>query len=338
MFTADAVLLDALADCLESGGTLLEALENVATAGRGAGEWAQHVRRSARAEVPVAAALRESNALDDDELSVLSAAGTAATVASALRAVALRRRRSLARRRAIHWGLLGPFALGALTVVLDPLPNLITGGAYVWPAFRGLFTLLILALAVVAGIPALLRAHPTRSTALRLCSSVPGIRRLAALYAEEELTTALVPFVEGGEVGAAGLTAAASLLAWSPLRDGLHVVAGSVGLPSTPLPMGRLEPLAPQLSLATKLAIVGGVASKRLADRLAQRGEAIASLLTARLRLLVRIGAYALVVLFSVNSLVGMIARGFPGMPTLPSDAASPEQKELDELMKQLGQ
>jgi hypothetical protein len=167
---------------------------------------------------------------------------------------------------------------------------------------------------------------------------MPGVRRLAALYAEEELTTALVPFVEGGEVRTAGLTVAASLLAWSPLREGLRVAAGAVRLPSTPLPMGGLEPLARQLSLATNLAIVGGGASKRLEKRLAQRGEAINLLLTARLRLVVRIGAYALVVLFSISSLVGMISRGLPGMPTLPGGATSPDQKELEELMKQFGQ
>jgi hypothetical protein len=228
--------------------------------------------------------------------------------------------------------------LAALTVVLDPVPNLVTGGAYLWPVFRGLFTLLIVWLAVVAGIPALLRDPRARSRALRLCSSVPGVRRLAALYAEEELTTALVPFIEGGEVKTAGLVATAPLLAWSPLGEGLRVAAGAVRPPSTALTMGRLEPVARQLSLATNLAIVGGVASKRLSDRLAQRGEAINLLLTARLRLVLRIGAYALVVLFSVSSLVGMIARGLPGMPTLPGGATSPEQKELEELMKQLGQ
>jgi len=338
MMTTDAGLLDALADCLESGSTLVEALEKVAKAGQAAEQWAQHVRRSAQSEVPAARALGESRVLDGEELCLLSAAGTDAAVASALRAVALRRRRSLARRRAIRWGLLGPFALGALTVVVDPLPNLVTGGAYFWPVFRGLFMLLIVSLAVVAGIPALLRDPRAHSRALRLCSSVPGVRRLAALYAEERLTTALVPFVEGGEVRTAGLTAAASLLAWSPLGESLSVAARAVRPPSMPQPMGGLEPLARQLSLATNLAIVGGEASKRLEGRLAQRAEAITLLLTARLRLVVRIAAYALVVLFSVSSLAGMISRGLPGMPTLPGGAISPDQKELEELMKQLGQ
>jgi hypothetical protein len=155
--------------------------------------------------------------------------------------------------------------------VLDPLPSLIAGGAYFWPVLRGLFALVILTLAIVAGIPALLRNPRARLRALQLCTAIPGVRRLATLYAEEELTNALVPFVERAEVKTAGLTAATSLLAWSPLREALHIAARTVRLPSALLPMGGLEPLARRLSLDTDLAIVGGVASKRLAERLAER-------------------------------------------------------------------
>lgn len=229
-----------------------------------------------------------------------------------------------------------PIVFGALTVAIDPLPNLVTGGAYVWPVLRGLFALATLTLAVGAGLPALLRHPRVRHGALRLCAAVPGVRRLSALYAEEELTTALAAFVDDEGVKTAGLTAAASLLAWSPLAEALRLATRSVRRPSGALPMAGLEPLAHQLSLATDLAVIGGVASRRLAERLGQRGETIALLLTARLRLAVRVGAYALVVLFSVNSLVGMISRGLSGMPTLPGGATSPDQKQLEELMKQL--
>jgi hypothetical protein len=339
MTLADASFVDVVADCLESGDTLFEALAKLATARGAAQDWAQRVRRSLRAEVGVAEALRGAQVLDDDELSLLLSAEHAdAAVASALRAVALRRRRSLTRRRALRAGLVVPFALGALTIALDPLPNLFTGGAYVWPVLRGLSWLVILALAIVAGIPALLRDPRARPGALRLCAALPGLRRLAALYAEEELITALAAFVEGGEVSAEGLTAAASLLAWSPLGEALRTATRSVRPPSAALPMGGLEPLAAGLSLPTNLAVVGGAASKRLGERLAQRGEAIATLLTARLRLVVRIGAYALLVLLSINSVVGLISRGLPGMPVLPGGATSPEQKELEDLLKQLEQ
>jgi hypothetical protein len=227
-----------------------------------------------------------------------------------------------------------PFGLGALTVVLDPLPHLITGEDYVWPVLRGLLALLVLAIAVFAGLPAVLR----RPRVLRMCTAVPVIRRLAALYAEEELVTAFVPFVDRldrGEVRA-GFTAAASFLSWSPLGDALRGPAPAVGSPSGSLAMGGLEPLAGRLSLATHLAIVGGVASKRLAERLAQRGEAIALVLTARLRLLARMGAYTVVILFSISSLVGLIARGIPGMSLVPGGATSPDEKQLEDLLKQL--
>jgi len=337
MTTTKAAVLDALADCLESGDTLLEALEKVATAGGAAQDWARRVRRSVRAEGPVAAALGDSSVLDKDELSLLSVEGPAALAAS-LHAVALRRGRSVARRRAIRSGLVGPFAFGALTIVLDPLPNLVTGAAYLWPVLRGLFALVILALIVFVGIPVLFGDGRTRRGILRLCAAVPGLRYFAALYSEEELATALVAFVDGGEVGAAGFTAAASLLAWSPLGETLRVAGRSAHPPSTPLPMAGLEPVAHQLSPATNLAIIGGIASKSLAERLAQRGDTIALFLTARLRLVARIAAYALVVVFSITSLVGMVSRGLPGMPTLPGGATSPEQKQLEDLLKQIGQ
>jgi len=165
---------------------------------------------------------------------------------------------------------------------------------------------------------------------------VPGIRWFASLHAEEELASALVPFADGEEVGTLGFTAAASLLAWSRLAEALRRAAGSVRPPSTSLPMGGLEPLAPQLSLATNLAIVGGIASKRLAERLTRRADAIAVLLTARLRLVVRVVAYALVLVFSVSSLAGMVSRGLPGMPTLPGGLTSPDQQQLEELLKQM--
>ena len=321
MIPTDAVL-DALADCLESGDTLVEALEKVATAGGEVQDWTRHVLRSVRANLPLARALGDSNVVDAEELSLLLAGGADASAARALRAVVARRQRGRARRRAIRAGLVAPLALGALTVALDPLPDLITGGAYLWPVLRGLFVLLVLTIAVVAGAPVLLR-HPM---ALRLCAATPGVRRLAALHAEEELTTTLAPFAEHGEVTAAGLGAVASLLAWSPLSEPLRDAARSVRAQATPLamggpmggPMGGLDPVARHLSVATDLAIVGGVASKRLTERLARRGEAVAQQLTARLRLVTRIGAYGLLVLFSVSSVLGMISRGLPGMPTLP--------------------
>jgi hypothetical protein len=285
-----------------------------------------------RSEVPAGRALRESNLLSDEELWLFSAEDTGALVGSTLHVVALRRRRRLARRRTILRGLVAPFGFGALTVVLDPLLCLITGEDFVWPLLRGLLALLLLAIAAVVGVPALLR----RPRVLGVASTVPGLRGLAALYAEEELTTALVPFVDGGEVRAAGFPAAVSLLGWSPLGQALRAPVPTLRSPPEPVVMGGLEPLAGKLSLATHLAVVGGVASKRLAERLTRQGESIARTLTARLRLTARIGAYTLVVLVSIGSLVHLIARGLPGMSLLPGGAATPDEKELQDLLKQL--
>ncbi len=338
MTIANTALLDTLADCLESGVSLVDALERIGTAGGAAGPWAERIRRSVRAELPVAAVLRASSELDDDELSLLAAEGAATVAADLLHAVVLRRCRRRARRRAILGGLVGPFVIGALTVILDPLPALVSGGAYLWPACRGLLVLTVLALALVTGIPALLGRQRLRSSALRLCTTVPGLQSLATLYAEEELTGALAAFIDDGAVKNEGLAAIASFLAWSPLRDPLRIAVSTARPVSAELPMGGLEPLAHYLSLATNLAVVGGVASKRLADRLVRCTETLAALLTARLRLLTRVFAYGLVVLFSITSLVGIISRGLPGMPAIPGVTTSPDQQQLDDLMKQLGQ
>ena len=335
MVPTEPALLEALADCLESGDLLSVALDKIAMAGQAAAGWAQQVRRPLQANLPAARALLESGVLDDDERSLLGVDGDVAALPPALRAVAVRRRRSVARRQTLRWGLVGPFAFAALTVLLDPLPQLVTGGAYAWPALRGLLVLVVVALAIGAGAPALLRGKQARLGALRACTRVPGVRRLAALYAEEELALGLAPFGDGGTIAAPGLTRIASLLAWSPLGERL-AAASRTGGPATTLPMGGLDPLASLLSPATDLAILGGVASNRLQERLAQRGDAMALRLTARLRLVARIAAYTLVVLFSASSLLGMISRGLPGIPTLPGGAASPDQKELEDLLKEL--
>jgi hypothetical protein len=337
MITTDVALLEAVGDCLQSGDTLSQALGKTAMAGGAAGWWTEQVARAVRGDVPAGRALQATDLFDADERSLFSANGTDAAAGPPLQAVALRRRRGVARRRAILWSLVGPFGFAALTVLLDPLPNLVTDEPFLWPLMRGVLVLVVLALGFFVGLPALLRNHRARSGLLRACSAVPGLRWFTALYAEEELTTALVPYVEGEEVRVAGLLAAASLLSWSQLGVALGGAAATVRAPSSAaLPMGGLEPVARQLSLATNLAVLGGVASKRLAQRLTQRGEAISVLLTARLRLVVRIVAYAVVVILSISSLVGMISRGLPGMPTLPGGDTTPDQQQLEDLLKQL--
>jgi hypothetical protein len=336
MSTTDAALLEALGDCLAAGDTLPQALGRVSLAGGAAGFWTEQVRRTTRTEGPAVGALRAARLLDPDELAILPADGADAAAAAPLQAIALRRRRSSARQRAILRGLVAPFGFAVLTVVLDPLPNLVTDEPFLWPEVRGMLWLVALGLAIFLGAPALLRRPGARAVLLRVGQAAPGLRWFTSLYAEEELTTIAVAHVEGSEVTPAGLLAAASLLHWSGLATPLRAAAASVRPAGAPLALGGFEPIARQLSFETNLALVGGVASDRLAQRLTGRGDAIASLLTARLRLLTRIVGYALVVVLSIGSLVGMIARGLPGMPTLPGGATTPDQQELEDLLKQI--
>jgi hypothetical protein len=336
MSTTDAALLEALGDCLAAGDTLPQALGRVSLAGGPAGFWTEQVRRTTRTEGPAVGALRAARLLEPDELAILPAHGADAAAAAPLQAIALRRRRSRARQRAILRGLVAPFGFAVLTVVLDPLPNLVTDEPFLWPEVRGMLWLVALGLAIFLGAPALLRRPGARAVLLRVGQATPGLRWLTSLYAEEELTTIAVAHVEGSEVTPAGLLAAASLLHWSALATPLRAAAASVRPAGAPLALGGFEPIARQLSFETNLALVGGVASDRLAQRLTGRGDAIASLLTARLRLLTRIVGYALVVVLSIGSLVGMISRGLPGMPTLPGGATTPDQQELEDLLKQI--
>ena len=338
MRSTDTAFLECLADCLEAGAVTSDALRHVARAGSAAEAWAERILRLARAEMPLATLLRTAKVIDDSECALLSAEGAGDLAAALLHVVAARRRRQLARRQSIQLGLVGPFGIAALTVVLDPIPSLITGGSYVWPVFRGFVVLGLLALGVVVGVPALLREKQRRTKVLGLCAVVPGLHWLAKLYAEEELTTALAPFVVGGYVREGGLRAASVLLGWSKLDEAMRLAKPVVDGSLRDAPLGGLEPIASQMTLATNLAVVGGVASKRLAERLTKRGEEIAVLLTARARTVVRVGAYGIIVLFSAFSLAGMVAQGLPGMPTLPGTAGNVDQKELEELMKQLEQ
>jgi hypothetical protein len=336
MTTTDAALLEALGDCLGSGDTLPQALGKVSMAGGTAGWWTEQVRRSAPTDVAAPAALHRTRLFEPDELSLLPQGGPDAAAAPSLHALVLRRRRGAARRRAVLWGLVAPFGFAALTVMLDPLPNLISDAPFLWPEVRGFLVLCLLGAAIFAGLPALLRRPGARARILRMCNAVPGLRWFTTLHAEEELTTAVVPFIVEEQVTPAGLLAASSLLAWSPLAATLRSAAASERPAGVTLPLGGLEPIARQLSWGTNLAVIRGVTSHQLALRLTQRGDDIATLLTARLRLTLRITGYALVVVLSISSLVGMISRGLPGMPTLPGGDVTPDQQQLEDLLKQL--
>jgi len=331
MTASDAALLDVLAACLGAGVPLPDALSRIEAAGHEASRWVQRVRPFARPGSSVESALFAARAIDATERAILASAVTPAAVAGVLHALVLRRRRRADRSRTILRGLLGPFAIAALTVILDPLPNLIGSGSYVGPVFRGLLALGLATAFVVAGVPAILRSPSLGPRVLAACSKLPGLDWLTARHAEAELVTTSAPFVERSEVGHAGLLATSALLAWSPLGERVRVAA----LASANAPEAAFAMLAPQLSLATNLAIVSGTASGQLAAHLAARGEEIAAQLTSRLRLAVRVAAYTLVVLLSFASLVNMVSRALPGT-SLPGATFSEEQKELDDIMREL--
>jgi hypothetical protein len=122
------------------------------------------------------------------------------------------------------------------------------------------------------------------------------------------------------------------MLGWSPLAERVRVAA----LANATTPEWALARLAPSLSIATNLSIVSGIASNQLGARLASRGEEIADLVTTRLRVGIKVVAYVLVVLLSLASLASLVSRALPWASGLPGVAPTTEQKELDEVMKEL--
>jgi hypothetical protein len=331
MIASDAPFLDALAACLGAGVPLQDALSRIERAGFAASRWVQRVRPFVRPESSVESALLGAGAIDATEHALLAAAVTPDAVESLLHALVLRRRRRSALRAVVLRGLAGPFAIAALTVVLDPLPNLIGSGSYVWPVFRGLVVLGLVTALVVLGIPALVRSPNVGPRLLMLCARVPVLDWLAARHAEGELVTMSAPFVARPGIGSAGLVAASATLAWSPLGEKIRV-AGADGA----APASVLERLAPCFSLATNLSIVGGIASNDLATRLAARGEEIAAELSAHVRIGVRVAAYVFVGLLTLQSLANLFSRALPGGGLLPGVVPSAEQRDLDEVMKEL--
>jgi hypothetical protein len=329
--SSDAACLDALAACVGAGVSLPDALARIETAGIEASRWAARVRPFVRPGARVEDALLAARAVEQPEHALLALAVTPDDFAQIARALTARRRRKAALGRSILRVLLGPFAVAVLTVVLDPLPNIVGPDSYVWPVARGLVELGLATALLLLGVPAALRSPAIGPPVLRFLARVPGLATLAASHAEAELVTLAAPFVARPEGGSNGLLATATLLAWSPLADPLRAAAQA----STTTPDWALAKLAPYLSVPTNLAIVSGIASGQLTARLAALGDEIAAALARRLQLTVRIAAYVLVVLLSLTSLAEMVGRTLPGSSIL-GGAPSAEQKQLDEIMKAL--
>ena len=165
------------------------------------------------------ASLHAARAIDPTEAALLTLAVTPDATERLLHTLAIRRRRRATLRSAILRGLIGPIAIGALTVVLNPLPNLVGNASYVGPVLRGLFLLGLATAFVVAGVPALLRSPSIGPRVFALCARLPGLAWIASRYAEGELVTVSAPFVARSEAGSEGLLAASTMIAWSPLGE-----------------------------------------------------------------------------------------------------------------------
>jgi hypothetical protein len=286
-----------------------------------------------RGDGSVESALHAARVIDAREQSLLAVAVAPDAVESLLHALAARRRRRDALRRLILHGLVGPFAIAALSVLLDPLPNLFVGGeSYIGPVFRGLSVLGLVTALVVLGVPAALRSPRIGPRIVELCASLPGLSWIAARHAEAELATMSAAFVGRSDAGTGGLLAASAMLAWSPLGARIRDAATA----NAATPEWALAKLAPYLSVETNLAVVGGIASGRLAADLATRGEALAAEVTRHVQRGVRVTAYTFVVLLSLASLASLVSHALPFASPFTGATPTTEQKELDDIMKLL--
>jgi hypothetical protein len=332
MFASDTHTLDALAACLRAGLPLDDALLRLETAGGGASRWVKRVRPFVRPGETVEKALAGAGTIDEGEQALLAPATTPDAVAGLLEAISARRRRRARLLRSVLGGLLGPFAVAAITVVLNPLPALLFGsiGEYVGSVVLGFLVLGVVTGLIAVGLPVLLQSPKAGPRTLGLLARIPLVDLLVGRHAEAELLTIVGPYTGGPEAAPAAMAAAAAVLDWARLGRAARATTAEE-------PAGALVRLAPHLSQATNLAVVEGVAGGKLPARLAARGEEIDAALTKNVRLVARIVAYTLVVVLSLGAYVDLVGRALPGgnIPLLEG-MPSGEQKDLDELMREL--
>jgi type II secretory pathway component PulF len=320
-------LLEALADCLAAGVATPAALEVLEGGGRSGRDLARALAAASESG-ELADAIARAMRVSDEEAVLLIEAERRGRLPAALALCAARRREARALRRQLAQAAATPLLLALLTVLLAPLPRLILGGGYAGAALRGAAAVL-----AVAGVGLLLLpwlfAHPRHGAGLRArLARIPLLGRLVRLDAEAGFAGALgvlggaaPPALEVVEVAgrvwrSPQLARAAAQAARIPAR------ASSAQRPSPS------EALSPELALT----MATGAAAGGLADRLGRFRLRARDQLTARLRGIARVLAFALLVAVSLQGLRQLMSQSLPGlMPGLGVPGLeTPELKELE--------
>lgn len=306
--------LDALADALEAGATLAEALGDLERVGGRTGTWARRFGSLVRGGATFAGAIGQARALRPTELALVRAVERHGALAPALRRVAAARRAEAARRREILRGGSGPFVALVLTILVLPLPDALLGGdyfAFILPALALLGGGVALAL---LGLPALVRHPRSGPPALAVLVRLPGLGRLVRAHVEAEIAAVQAALVAAGMSANAAHREAASIVSWrrpAPMPTVSVAKPADVGIVATVIrrrdARDGASGLPAECSEAFRLALAAGERAGDLPRRLAAWSAETADSVTARLRTGVRVVLLGTVLASSLWGLHGLL-------------------------------
>jgi Type II secretion system (T2SS), protein F len=194
-------LLDALGAALGAGATVADALKLVASAGPASARAARLVEEGLAGGL--ARALANANLLAPDEEPLVQLGERESCVASSLAFTVARRRQRRARRRAAWGALAGPLAFAVLTLLFDPLPQVMLGTGSFAGALRNLAWLAASTALLMLGVPRILRRAKLRA----LVDKLPFARRLSRLERESGAALLVASFARPSELGPAAADA-----------------------------------------------------------------------------------------------------------------------------------
>jgi hypothetical protein len=196
-------LLDAIGAAIGAGASTADALKLIASAGPASARAARLVEE--RLAGGLASALAGAKLLAPDEEPLVQLGERESCVASALSFTVARRRQRRARRRAAWGAVAGPLVFAALTLLFDPLPQIMMGTGSIGGALRNLGWLAAVTAAVMLGLPRILRVVKIRA----LADQLPFARTLSQLERESGAALLAASFARPTELGPAAADARA---------------------------------------------------------------------------------------------------------------------------------
>ena len=294
-------LLAALASALASGASPPAALAWLAGAGPASARVARQLEEGLKSG-SLSSALTSAGLVAADEAAVVAAGDASAALAWT---VDWRRIRA-ERRRAIRGAVIGPLAFAALTLLAEPLPSLVMGAGLFGGALRATLLLAAATAALWFGVPRLLvrrRAWFAR---------VPFVGALLRLDEEDAAAALVAAFAARDNLGAAPSVARAIA---APFAESLIAAAADPSL------------RAPSLSESFALALSVGARQGELPARMAAFHADRARTLTARLRRVARVVAFAVAAAVAVQATSHLLSGPLPG---LGGNVDTPEMRELE--------